>query len=168
MKKIIKWGLIGFVALVVITGIAGVGGSSETEPAKDDTASETKKDEPTKKAEKAKPAKQVKKAKPEPTEEPEPEISAGQERALAAAENYLDIIPQSQKALAEQLEFDGFSKADATWAAANVEADWNEQATEAAENYLDIMPQSKDALIGQLEFDGFTPAQAQHGANAAY
>lgn len=152
MKKILKWGVIAFVALIVIVAIAGGGGSgSEEEPAAKQTT--------TQKAEKS----------PEKAEEtkPEPTLTSGQENALAAAEMYLDTMPFSQSGLVKQLKFDDYAEKDAVFAAKNVGADWNEQAERAAENYLDTMPFSRDALVDQLKFDGYTPAQAAHGADSA-
>jgi Host cell surface-exposed lipoprotein len=66
---------------------------------------------------------------------------------------------------------DGYSKADATFAANKVDADWNAEAVEAAQNYLDTSPMSKDALIQQLSSsagDKFTRAQAQYAARKVY
>lgn len=113
------------------------------------------------------------KAASEPTEEAEPEMTSGQENALQAAENYIEMMPFSRTGLIKQLSSpagDGYSKADATFAANNVEADWNEEAAEAAKNYLDTMPFSRDALIQQLTSaagDGFTQKQAVYGVNQA-
>jgi hypothetical protein len=91
-----------------------------------------------------------------------------QQQALAAANDYLDMMAFSKKGLREQLEYDGFPKADAKWAVNHVITDWKVQAVLAAEDYLDTMPMSKAELIDQLEYDGFTPAQAEHGASVAY
>lgn len=101
-------------------------------------------------------------------------MTSGQENALQAAQNYLDLSGFSKAGLIQQLSSpagDGYSKADATFAANNVDADWNAEAVEAAQNYLDISPMSKDALIQQLSSsagDKFTPAQAQYAANKVY
>ncbi len=101
-------------------------------------------------------------------------MTSGQENALRAAENYLDFTGMSKQGLIQQLSSsagDGYSKADATFAANNVDADWNAEAVEAAENYLDTIPMSKDALIQQLSSaagDKFTPAQARYAANKVY
>jgi len=106
---------------------------------------------------------------PEPVEEeaPEPELTAGQANALSKAGDYLDYMAFSRKGLIEQLEFDGFSTADATYGAEHVEANWNEQAARKAKDYLDYMAFSRSGLIDQLEFDGFTAGQAEHGVDAA-
>ena len=96
------------------------------------------------------------------------------EEAVEAARNYLDTMAFSKAGLIEQLSSpagDGYSKADATFAANNVGADWNAEAVEAAQNYLDISPMSKDALIEQLSSaagDKFTAAQARYAANKVY
>ena len=73
-------------------------------------------------------------------------------------------MPFSYKKLINQLEFDGYSSEDATYAADNCEADWDEQAVKAAKNYLKIMAFSEKRLIEQLEFDGFTNEQAVYAA----
>ena len=80
-------------------------------------------------------------------------MTSGQKNALKAGQNYVDTMPFSKGGLIQQLSSsasDGYSKADATFAANNVDADWNKEALEAAKNYLDTMPMSKDALIQQL------------------
>lgn len=93
---------------------------------------------------------------------------------MESAENYLDIGPFSKEGLIQQLSSsagNGFSKADATFAANNVEVDWKKEAVEAAEDYLEISPMSKDQLIQQLSSSAghkFTPAQARYAANEVY
>lgn len=90
----------------------------------------------------------------------------GERNALRSAKNYLRTMPFSYKGLIKQLEFEGYSTAEATYAADNCGANWNEQAAKSAKNYLDIMAFSKKELIEQLEFEGFTHAQAVYGAEA--
>lgn len=90
-----------------------------------------------------------------------------QKNALRAAKNYLSIMPFSHQGLVEQLEYEGFSHEDATYAADNCGADWNEQAAKKAESYLEIMPFSRDGLIEQLVYEGFTQEQAESGAKSA-
>lgn len=109
-----------------------------------------------------------------PAEPEEPEMTSGQENALAAGQNYIDSMPFSKDGLIGQLSSnygDGYSKKDAVFAANNVDANWNEEAVEAAENYLEVMPMSKSALIDQLSSnwgDKFTQAQAEYAANKVY
>ena len=88
----------------------------------------------------------------------------GEKNALRKAGQYLDIMSFSYTGLIKQLEYDGFSTEDATYAADNCGADWNEQAAKKAEQYLDLMAFSRDGLIKQLEYDGFTSEQAAYGA----
>lgn len=73
----------------------------------------------------------------------------------------------SKSGLIKQLEFDGYSSEDATYAAENCNANWNEQVAKSAKNYLDTMPFSKSELIHQLEFDGYSKEEAEYGAQAA-
>ena len=68
--------------------------------------------------------------------------------------------------LIEQLEFEGYSTGDATYAVDHCGADWNEQAAKSAESHLEFMAFSRDELIGQLEFEGFTPEEAEYGVVA--
>lgn len=107
---------------------------------------------------------------PVPVEVPpapvEPEMSVSQENALDKAENYLDYTAFSRSGLIEQLEFEGFSTADATFAVDTVTVDWMVQAEKKAQSYLDYSSFSRSGLIDQLEFEGFTPDEAEHGANS--
>ena len=94
--------------------------------------------------------------------------TAGQENAIEKAESYLEYSGFSRQGLIEQLEYEEFSSADATFAVDHVTVDWNKEAVENAESYLKYSSFSKSGLIEQLEYEGFTSAQAQYGANAAY
>jgi Host cell surface-exposed lipoprotein len=118
-----------------------------------------------------------KQEKPAANEKPtpeEPEMTSGQENALQVAQDYIDLQGFSKAGLIDQLSSpagEGFSEADATFAANNVDADWNAEAVEAAEAYLDLGGMSKSALIDQLSSsagDKFTPAQAQYAADKVY
>ena len=64
------------------------------------------------------------------------------------------------------MEFEGFSRADATYAVDEITVDWNEQAARSAQNYLNFMAFSRAGLIRQLEFEGFTREQAVFGVDA--
>lgn len=96
------------------------------------------------------------------------ESTFSQQQALRSAQSYLKYTAFSRKGLIEQLEFEGYSTADATYAADNCGADWNEQAYKSAQNYLKYSTFSYKGLIAQLEFEGFTSAQAKYGADKAY
>lgn len=90
--------------------------------------------------------------------------TAGESNALKKAYQYLNVMAFSRTGLIAQLEYDGFTTAEATYAVDNCGTDWNEQAASKAGQYLSIMGFSKDGLIGQLEYDGFTHEQAVYGA----
>lgn len=96
-------------------------------------------------------------------ENDEATITIGQRNALNSAKSYLDIMAFSYTGLIEQLEYEGYTAEEATYAADNCGADWNEQAAKSAKNYLDIMSFSRDGLIEQLEYEGFTHEQAVYG-----
>lgn len=96
-----------------------------------------------------------------PTQTGEPTM--GQKNALAKAKSYLDYSAFSYKGLIEQLEYEKFSTADATYAVDNCGADWFEQAAKKAKSYLSFMSFSRDGLIEQLEYEGFTHEQAVYG-----
>ena len=57
---------------------------------------------------------------------------------MSKARDYLDFTAFSHSGLIDQLEYEGFTTEDATWAADNCGADWMEQASLCAQNYLDF------------------------------
>lgn len=171
-----KWIIGGFVALAVIGAVAG--GSEEKKTVAQE-ASKVAKDVSVEKAEaKPEPKPEAKpetkrmpkpEPKPEPPAEPaEPEFSSGQENAIDSAESYVDMSGFSRLGLIQQLKFEDFSEADATFAADHVDADWNEEAVESAGDYLDMSGFSKQGLIEQLKFEKFTQAQAQYAVDQTY
>ncbi len=83
-----------------------------------------------------------------------PDYTASQEQAIGKAEDYLGSMHFSRSGLIEQLEFEDFTKADATFAVAHVEVDWNEQAAGKAQDYLDSQHFSRSGLIEQLAVRG--------------
>lgn len=97
-----------------------------------------------------------------------PTETAGQKNAVNKARSYLSLMSFSRFGLIEQLEYEGFSNEDATYAVDKISPDWNEQAANKAQDYLDTMSFSYDGLIEQLEFEGFTPEQAQYGVSKVY
>lgn len=142
------------VLLVLVLAVAGCAVEEPTEPTGEQTPAVKEKSATKEKA--------------------KPKLTSGQANALEAGQNYIDTMPFSKKGLIQQLSSsagDGYSKADATFAANHVAADWKKEAVEAAKNYLDTMPMSKDALIEQLSSsagDKFTPAQARYAASKVY
>jgi hypothetical protein len=67
--------------------------------------------------------------------------------------------------LISQLEFEGYSTEDATYAVDVVGADWFEQAAKSAESYLKYSSFSRQGLIDQLLFEGYTQEQAVYGVD---
>lgn len=96
----------------------------------------------------------------------EPELTMGQKNALRSAASYLSAMAFSHDGLIQQLEYEGYSTEDATYAADHCGADWNEQAAKSAKNYLSAMSFSRSGLIQQLEYEGFTASQAEYGVSA--
>jgi hypothetical protein len=107
----------------------------------------------------------------DPTAEAEdseyPGETVAQENARRSAESYLEGPSSfSRSGLIHQLEFEGYSKADATYGVDTVDPDWNEQAAKSAAGYLDGPSSfSRSGLIHQLEFEGFTSEEAVYGVN---
>ena len=95
-----------------------------------------------------------------------PPVPASQTNAVRKAESYLEFSAFSRSGLIAQLEYEGFSNADATYAVDTVRVDWNEQAAKKAASYLEFSAFSRQGLVDQLLYEGFTPAQAEHGVNS--
>lgn len=182
-------GGVAFAGLVLIMIVAGVmsgvqptrtaAGSSSTVPSSiapspstspaatsDESAAPSQAPAPAPTVEAVSPTTTVAPAPPPPP--PPPAVSSDQRNALRSAENYLDLTAFSRVGLIKQLEFEGYSNADATWAVDQVGADWNEQAVKSAKNYLELTSFSRQGLKDQLEFEGFTPAEAEYGVSQAY
>lgn len=100
--------------------------------------------------------------------EPESGLSADQANALGSAESYLRYSAFSRTGLIEQLEYEGFSRADSTFAVDSLNVDWFEQAAKSAETYLEYSSFSRQELYDQLMFEGFSTAEAEFGVNSSY
>lgn len=94
------------------------------------------------------------------------EMTLGQKNALNKALSYLSYSSFSYSGLIDQLEYEGFSTEEATYAVDNCGADWNEQAAKKAESYMQYSSFSRSSLIDQLEYEGFTNEQAEYGVAA--
>ncbi len=92
--------------------------------------------------------------------------TVSQSNAVSKAESYLRYSAFSRSGLIGQLEYEGFSTADATYGVDHVQVDWYEQAEKKASSYLKYSSFSRQGLIDQLEFEGFTHDQAVHGVNS--
>ena len=97
----------------------------------------------------------------------EESMTTAQKNALVTAGKYLNYTAFSYTGLIEQLEYEGYSTEDATFAVDRCGADWNEQAAKCAKKYLDYSSFSRDGLIEQLEYEGFTAEQAEYGVSSA-
>ena len=102
---------------------------------------------------------------PEGNPSSEPAMTESQANALQSALSYVSIMDFSYSGLIDQLEDEGYSTEDATFAVDNCGADWNEEALGSAKSYIDLMAFSYSGLIDQLEYEGFTAEQAKYGAD---
>lgn len=148
MKKVLI-GVAAFVALLVFGSCAMVVGSMATDSDSKPSVTVTS---PTRTG------------KPMPSSTME-KMTKSQEQAVESAKNYLDFSSFSKKGLIRQLEFEKFSKEDATFAVSQLKVDWKKQAVKSAEDYLDTGTFSRGSLIDQLKFDGFTTEQAEFAAD---
>lgn len=101
-----------------------------------------------------------------PTPNADASLTMGQKNALGQANSYLSLMHFSRTGLIDQLEFEGYTTEEATFAVDNCGADWKEQAAGKALDYLDTTAFSYSGLIDQLEFEGFTTEEATYGVDA--
>ena len=99
------------------------------------------------------------------TAPPMPSETLSQQNARQMAADYLDYTAFSRTGLIKQLEFEGFTQADAAYGVDALFVDWNEQAAKMAAQYLDYTSFSRSGLVGQLVYEGFTQAQAEYGVS---
>ncbi len=158
------------VALALVIGIASGQGGSKNGPAASNEATES-----------ASPDVTQEEVVPEETEEPvveeieepvieepvveEPSETVSQSNAVESALSYIEYSAFSRKGLIDQLKFEDYSTADATYAVDAIDVDWNEQAAKSAANYLEYSSFSRQGLIDQLVFEGFTQSQAEYGVS---
>lgn len=170
-KKIALWGGGAVIGLMVIGSIASHGSSSTTTTTQ---ASETTASGGTHAAASSAPKAAASSApKPDIAVSAAPKVvgTVSQRNALRTAQNYIEMKGFSKKGLIVQLSSDygeKFSKADATWAVAHLDVDWNKQAVRAGQAYLDMKGFSRAGLIDQLSSaygDQFTKAQATYAAD---
>lgn len=81
------------------------------------------------------------------------------------ASDYLAVLAFSRSGLISQLEYEGFSNAEATSGVDELSVDWFEQAVKMAASYLDTMSFSRSGLIGQLIYEGFSSSEATYGVD---
>lgn len=92
--------------------------------------------------------------------------TTGEKNALISANNYLRHgTGLSKKGLEGQLDYEGFTPSEISYAISNCGADWNKQAAKSAKNYLNSgIGFSRSGLIDQLVYEGFTYDEAEYGA----
>lgn len=95
-----------------------------------------------------------------------PAVTVSQKNAVSKAKSYLNYTAFSHDGLVDQLVYEQFSLADATYGADHAGADWNAQAAKKARDYMSYSSFSRGGLIDQLEYEKFTPDQAAYGANS--
>jgi hypothetical protein len=80
----------------------------------------------------------------------------------------LEFVPGfSRLGLIDQLLYEGFSEADATYGVDVQGADWFQQAAISAADYIRYVGGfSRQSMIDQLLYERFTQAEAEHGANS--
>jgi len=89
--------------------------------------------------------------------------TVSQRNARLSGKNYLEFTSFSRTGLIKQLQFEGYSTADATYGADAQRANWSLQAARSARTYLEFASFSRSGLIDQLIFDGYTRAEAEYG-----
>lgn len=94
------------------------------------------------------------------------ELTTGQKNALSKAHDYLSYSAFSYNGLIEQLEYEGFTSEEATYAVDNCGADWNKQAAKKALDYFGYSAFSYSGLIEQLEYEGFSTEEATFAADS--
>lgn len=158
--------LVAIAAVVALTGTAACETTDQPGTAADrtDTKNAAKKDaKPVATSSEAAP--KSKPAKPKPTKPAAPKETASQAQARQSAADYLDFSAFSRSGLIDQLKYEGFSVADATYGTDAQRANWNDQAALSAKEYLDYSSFSRSGLIDQLKYEGYTTEQATYGVN---
>lgn len=114
-------------------------------------------------------------APPAPAAPSTPAMTVSQQQAVTSAQSYLSLGEGfSYNGLLQQLTSqagEGFATADAKYAIAHLNPDWDAQAVIAAKGYLQLGGFSRSSLLQQLDSSagsGFTPAQAQYAVNAVF
>ncbi|MGE6413671.1 S-layer homology domain-containing protein [Planococcus kocurii] len=96
---------------------------------------------------------------------PDKTETVSQQQAIKKAKSYLEYTSFSRSGLIAQLEYEGFSNADAKYAVDKINVNWRGQAVKMAENYLEYTSFSRSGLIAQLEYEGFSNADATYAVD---
>lgn len=154
-----------FWVIVVLVVLIAIGSSGKPEEKTVPTATPSEATIGTKATESAAISDETKSATVATTEPiaSEDDVPTAMKNALKSANSYLNYTAFSYTGLIGQLEYEGYTTEEATYAADNCGADWFEQAAKSAENYLKYSSFSRSGLISQLEYEGFTNEQAVYG-----
>jgi len=155
------WILIGIIVAIVSAASGGSSTNTTSTPSAPPAAVTNESAAPQEPAPSASAPVEV--ASPDPTVVEE---SVSEANAREKAQSYLEYSSFSRRGLIDQLKYEGFSTADATYGTDAQNANWNEQAALKAQSYLDLSSFSRSGLIDQLKYEGFTTAQATYGADA--
>lgn len=158
MKGLFKVLAVGILSVSVLTACEAAEEVKPVEEGKGTTQQEKAPSEAPKASEKVV---EDKEAKEEPKK---PKMTTSQSNAIRQAENYINTMPFSKTGLAEQLEYEGYSAADAKFAVDQLEVDWRGQAVRHAKQYMETMPFSRDGLIEQLVYEGHSKEDAVYAA----
>jgi len=152
MKKFIEWVIIGFLALTALCIAIAILAPTPVPKANESTEAETL-------VPKTPLSSTI-------TKRNLPSVSVSQKQALEMAKDYLEYSAFSRRGLISQLEYEGFSKEDATYGVDACNADWMEQASLKAKDYLEYSAFSRSGLISQLEYEKFSKEEATYGVDA--
>lgn len=104
-----------------------------------------------------------------------PAMTVSEQQAVQSAQSYLSMGEGfSYNGLLQQLTSsagDGFATADAKYAIAHINPNWDAQAVISAKGYLQLGGFSRSSLLQQLDSSaggGFTVAQAQYAVNQVF
>jgi len=149
----------GFIALFIIIAII--------DPSSEEVAGDVEAKDPIAKVEEEATEEVEEPVVEETPEEPKVEdsLTVSQKNAIRKAEDYLDYTAFSKSGLVEQLEYEGFSNEEATFASENIEVNWREQAVLKAEDYLNYSAFSRSGLIDQLLYDGHSQEDANYAVD---
>lgn len=164
MKKVFKFGCLGFVGLIVLAIIIGLFASEEESPADTETNPVTEEAEVNEEA--TEPTEET--AEEEESTSVEENVPREYKSALTKAEQYAKTMHMSKAGIYDQLvseHGENFPEDAAQYAIDNIDFDWKENALKKAESYAENMSMSDAAIYDQLisEYgEKFTPEEAQY------
>ncbi len=131
------------VVVVVFFILAAIGsqGGSDTASSQTSTSSQSQDVQPSASSD----VQATAEAEPAPTATPAVQVSNMQ--AYLTAVSYIKTMPFSASGLVDQLEYEGFTEAEAQEAVDALDVDWNEQALLDAQQYLETSAFSHTGLI---------------------